>query len=229
VSVKSRFSTLIDQWKSTQAELTARRVVTALPDPPPRFVAGADVAFTDTGRTVLAVAVVYDRVERQVVEVRSSRARCDVPYIPTFLSFREGPALLRAINRVRSRFDVICFDGHGVAHPRRCGLATHLGVTIDRPSMGVAKSVLVGEVRRLAASAGSVSDVVHRGEVVARAVRTRRDVQPVFVSEGHRVTLESAVRTVLACATRYRIPEPTRLADQLVGRLKRGERVDRGG
>jgi deoxyribonuclease V len=222
---RSPLSPLIARWKAQQLEMASRRVVAPLPAPLPRFVAGADAAIADAGKTVLAVVLVWDRQERAVVEVRHVRRPVDVPYIPTYLSFREGPALIEAVGKLKRPFGVICFDAQGVAHPRRCGLATHVGIEIDRPAVGIAKSRLIGTHDEPAPRAGATAELIDGpdGEVVGVALRTRPSVRPVYVSEGHRVTLASAVELAMACVTRYRIPEPTRLADQFVGRLKRGE------
>lgn len=209
--------------------MAARRVVAPLPRPLPRFIAGVDAAFADGGRTVVAVAVVYDREARAIVEARAVRRPVAAPYIPTYLSFREGPAVAEAIGRLRHAFGVVTFDGQGIAHPRRCGLATHVGVQLDLPSVGIAKSRLIGEpAGDLAPAAGSTVDLLDRRERVGVVLRTRDGVRPVFVSEGHRCDLPSAVRLAMACLTRYRVPEPTRQADALVARAKRGERVDLG-
>ncbi|MGH7215505.1 MAG: endonuclease V, partial [Tepidisphaeraceae bacterium] len=145
----------------------------------------------------------------------------EVPYIPTFLSFREGPTLLEAIAKLRHPFGAICFDGQGYAHPRRCGLASHLSITLDVPGVGVAKSRLIGTFDEPAAHAGASSDLMDAGEQIGLVLRTRDRTRPLFVSVGHRVDLPSAARLVMACCTRYRIPEPTRQADIEVGKLKR--------
>lgn len=206
-----------------QAELAARRVSAPLPSPLPRFVAGVDAGFADGGRTVVAVAVVCDRdAGCAVVEARQVRRAVAAPYIPTFLSFREGPAVAEALGKLRHPFGVVLFDGQGLAHPRRCGLATHVGVQLDLPSVGVAKSRLIGEPRGdLPESAGAVTPLIDRGEVVGAVVRTRAGVRPVFVSPGHRCDLASAVAVVLACVVRCRVPEPTRQADRQVAEAKR--------
>jgi deoxyribonuclease V len=224
---QSPLSPLIQKWKAEQLEMAERRVVSPLKQPFPRFVAGADAAFADGGKTVLAVVLVWDRREKAVVEVQSIRRPVDVPYIPTYLSFREGPAIIEAVGRLKHSFGVICFDGHGVAHPRRCGLATHVGMKLDVPSIGVAKSRLIGTHADPPPAAGATADLVDEktGDLIGVALRTRDCIRPIYVSEGHRVDLASAVGLVLACVTRFRIPEPTRVADQLVGRLKRGESI----
>ncbi len=187
----------------------------------PRFVAGVDAAFTRDKKTVLAAAVVYDRAEQRIVEVSHASEPAEVPYLPGFLSFREGPAVLRAIKSLKHSFDLICFDGQGLAHPRRCGLATHLSVTLDVPGIGVAKSRLTGTFKEPGRKRGSSSPLMDQSEQIGLVLRTRDGVRPLFVSIGHRIDLEWAAKVVMGCCGRYRIPEPTRQADIEVGLLKR--------
>ena len=212
-------------WKPVQEAISRRIEVTPL-SPLPRFVCGADCAFGDNGRVeepkkvIYAVALVWDRDKQCVVDQAELVAPLEVPYIPTFLSFREGPALEAVIGKLTHPFGAICFDGQGIAHPRRCGVASHVGVRLDVPSVGIAKSVLCGEFDEPAQRAGATSPMIHRGEVIGVALRTRAGVKPIYVSIGHRVDLASATSLALACATKFRIPEPTRLADIEVAKLK---------
>ncbi|HEX8325353.1 MAG TPA: deoxyribonuclease V [Tepidisphaeraceae bacterium] len=204
----------VEPWKKVQAELRARTVVAPL-KPLPRFVAGADCAFADDGRTIVAAAVVYDRETKQIVEHQTIRRPCDVPYISGYLSFREAPAILDVIGQLKTAFGAILFDGQGIAHPRRCGLATHVGVTLDVPSVGVAKSRLIGTHAEPAATAGSHVPLMDKGEQIGVVLRTRDNVNPLYVSVGHRIDLDSAIELVLASRTKFRLPEPTRMADKL--------------
>jgi deoxyribonuclease V len=142
------------------------------------------------------------------------------PYVPGLLSFREAPALLAAIRKLKAEPDAFIFDGQGLAHPRRFGLACHVGVLIDRPSVGCAKSRLIGSHDDPGRRRGSSAPLVDADQRVGTVLRTRDKVKCVYVSVGHRVSLSTAERLVLACCTRYRLPEPTRLADQLVARAK---------
>jgi deoxyribonuclease V len=184
-------------------------------------VAGADAAFSKDKTRVFAAAVVYDRAESRIVEIAHAIRVAEVPYIPGFLSFREGPAVLDAIGKLRQSFGAICFDGHGYAHPRRCGLASHLSILIDVPGIGVAKSRFIGSHDEPAPSAGSTASLLDKGELIGLVLRTRDRTRPIFVSVGHRIDLNSAIALVMACCTRYRIPEPTRQADIEVAKLKR--------
>jgi deoxyribonuclease V len=214
---------LIVDWKRQQGEMRARVQVRPL-DPLPRFVAGVDGAFSGDKQTIFAAAVIYDREAQRIVEVAHAVREAEFPYVPTFLSFREGPAVLAAIGTLKHPFGAVCFDGQGYAHPRRCGLASHMGVTLDVPAVGVAKSRLIGTYDEPAASAGSTSPLMDREEQIGVVLRTRNNVRPVFVSIGHRVDLPSSVRLAMACLTRYRIPEPTRQADIEVAKLKASHR-----
>lgn len=165
----------------------------------------------------------WDLETGETVDRARARAPVPFPYVPGLLSFRELPVLEKVWAQLGTRPDVVLFDGHGYAHPRRFGLACHGGLLFDVPSVGCAKSVLVGDHATPDPERGSISDLVHEGEVVGRAVRTRSDVRPVFASVGHRVDLATATEIVLAAAPRYRVPEPVRRADRLVGQLRRGE------
>jgi deoxyribonuclease V len=211
---------LLAEWKATQTRLRERMIVSPL-DPLPRFVAGADCAFSADKKTIFAAAVVYDREAQRVIEVTHATLPAEFPYIPGFLSFREGPAVKRAVCALKHQFGAILFDGQGFAHPRRCGIASHLAIELDQSGVGVAKSRLTGTFGNLALKAGAIAPLVDGHEQIGVVLRTHKGIRPVFVSIGHRVDLASAVKLVLACCTRYRIPEPTRQADIEVAKLKR--------
>jgi len=188
-----------------------------------RLVAGADLAFSGDKSACVAGVVVWDVGAQAVVEQHTAWRPVVFPYVPGLLSFREAPTVLAVLRKLECKPDVFMFDGQGFAHPRRMGLASHLGVLLDRPSIGCAKSLLVGTCDMPAAPRGSTSPLLDKGEQIGMALRTRDGVKPVCVSVGHRICLEAAVEITLACTTRYRLPEPTRLADQLVAH----ERVSR--
>jgi deoxyribonuclease V len=198
----------------------ATQVSTTEPTTRTRFVAGVDAAL-DLDRThCIAGAVLWDLDQQAVVEQRTAVRKLTFPYVPGLLSFREAPAVLGALGKLRKRPDTIICDAHGLAHPRRFGLACHVGVLCGMPAIGCAKSRLIGTYCEPGPSRGSISPLRHDGEVIGAILRTRTDVKPVFVSVGHRCHLETATALVLACATRFRLPEPTRLADRLVARTK---------
>lgn len=186
-------------------------------------VAGADVS-TEEDRAYATVAVL-DFPGLSVVEVQGFEAPLEFPYVPGLLSFREMPSIVGALEKVETAVDVVVLDAQGLAHPRRMGLASHVGLFLDVPTVGCAKSVLVGEFEEPGPEKGSATDLVHRGEVVGRAVRTRERVSPVYVSVGGGIDLDSAVELVLASSTRYRLPEPTRQAHNAANRLRRGEEL----
>lgn len=185
-----------------------------------RLLAGVDLAFVRGRDECIAGAIVWDRRAGEIVEQHVIRRPVRFPYVPGLLSFREAPAILDVLRTLRSEPDVFLFDGQGLAHPRRFGLACHVGLLIDRPSLGCAKSVLVGRFTGPGVRRGSMSELEHDGECIGMAVRTRDRVKPVYVSVGHRLSLRAAVEATLAACAGYRIPEPTRLADKLVAQEK---------
>lgn len=184
-----------------------------------RRVAGADIAVGE-GIGVAAV-VVMDFPSLEFLEVRVAAAALSFPYIPGLLSFREIPVLAECLRQVDTPFDVLLCDGQGIAHPRRFGLASHLGVLLRKPTIGCAKSLLVGTFHEVGLDRGSYSPIRHEEKCVGSALRTQDGVKPVYVSPGHLVDHASSRRIVLACAPRYRIPEPTRQADRAAGEAKR--------
>lgn len=184
----------------------------------PRLVAGGDASFTQDGEHVIAGWVVWDVKAKVVVGTALAVRPVRFPYVPGLLSFREAPTLIAAARKLRVEPDVFMFDGQGLAHPRRFGIACHVGLLIDRPSLGCAKSRLCGTHDLPANTAGASCPLLHNGDLVGRVLRTRAGVKPVYVSVGHKITLDDAVRLTLRCCTKYRLPEPTRLAHQLVTR-----------
>ena len=183
-----------------------------------RLVAGTDMAFTPDGQSCVAGVVVWDVAGNTVVEQATARRPVRFPYVPGLLSFREIPAVLAAVRKLKCRPDVFMFDGQGRAHPRRIGLASHAGLAMNMPTIGCAKSRLCGEHDEPPLRAGSYVPLTHKGEAVGTVLRTRDAIKPLYISVGHRVSLEDCIRLVMACTTKYRLPEPTRLAHQLVTR-----------
>jgi len=179
---------------------------------PVRRVAGADVAYARSGKALCAAVVVLDARSLEVVAQRVVVRAVTFPYVPGFLTFREAPAVQEAFTGLGTRPDLLLVDAHGVAHPRGFGLACHLGLALDVPTIGVAKTVLVGAALPPGRRRGDRAPLLHHGEVVGAALRTRAGVAPVFVSTGHRVCLETALRWTLALAPRFRLPEPARRA-----------------
>lgn len=182
----------------------------------PRFVAGLDASFSGgkTGR-VRAAACLFTYPGLTPVEDSTAEMEISFPYVPGLLTFREGPALLRALSRLKQTPDLLLFDGQGIAHPEGMGIASHMGLLLHIPSIGCAKSRLVGEHREPGMKRGSRARLILDGRTVGAVLRTRDGVKPVFVSPGHGIDLEGAIRVVLRCASRYRLPEPLRRADHL--------------
>jgi deoxyribonuclease V len=179
-----------------------------------RTVAGVDVGFEEGGAVTRAAVVVLDFPGLNVLASRIARIPTCFPYVPGLLSFRELPAVLPAFRRL-PRPDLVLVDGQGRAHPRRIGIASHLGVWLDVPTIGVGKSRLCGEHGRVPLRRGRWAPLLDGGECIGAVLRSRRGVRPIYVSTGHRVALESAVRLVMACTAGYRLPEPIRAAHRL--------------
>lgn len=180
-----------------------------------RLIAGVDVAYAKDESVVAGAVVVLDAATRRVVESASAVRPVEFPYVPGLLAFREIPALLDALAALSGRPDAIVCDGYGVAHPRRFGLACHLGVLTDLPTFGVAKTAFIGEFAQPGPERGDWSDLRDRGETIGRVLRTQRSTKPVFVSTGHRIDLDAATELTLTLAADYRLPETTRQADRL--------------
>ena len=184
-----------------------------------RSVAGADIALEQS--TGFAAVIVHSFPELEELERASSAGELKFPYVPGLLAFRELPLLLETFSKLRRMPDLILADGHGWAHPRRAGMACHLGLVLDTPTIGCAKSLLVGNYAMPDAARGSTSPLSEGRERIGTVLRTRDGVRPVFVSCGHRVSLATAVRLILQCCDGYRIPKPQRQADLWVKQLKR--------
>jgi deoxyribonuclease V len=185
-------------------------------------VAGVDVGMA--GDVARAAIVVLSYPSLEPVEQRLAEVPVSMPYVPGFLSFREAPAILAACGDLDIEPDLFVFDGQGVAHPRRFGIASHVGVILDKPSIGCAKSRLCGTHHDPAAESGSYSYLYDGDEIIGAVLRTRTNVSPVYVSVGHRMDLDTAMEYVMGCCTRYRLPETTRYAH----RVASGEQVDAG-
>jgi deoxyribonuclease V len=189
-----------------------------------RYVGGCDISMNLYSTRVFAGFVVLSYPELELVDHAVIEDTVTFPYVPGLLSFREIPPLLRAWEKLSIKPDVVCVDGVGVAHPRRMGIATHLGLALDVPTIGVAKSLLTGTYEQPDSTKGSSSlllDRYHPEEVLGTVLRTKEKVKPIFVSPGYKVTLEDAERVVRACVRNYRIPEPTRLAHEMVNRYRK--------
>ena len=183
-----------------------------------RIVAGVDVGFEENGTVTRAAAVLVDAKTLALVADAVVRLPTSMPYVPGLLSFRELPALFAALDQLPRMPDLVMVDGQGIAHPRGLGIAAHLGVASGLPAIGVAKSILVGQHADVGAKRGDRAELVHNGKRIGYALRSKDNVRPLIVSPGHRVSFATACELVLKFTTRYRLPEPTRLADRIASR-----------
>ena len=198
-----------------------RHCIRLIPLPhPPRLVAGADAITDRADRKIFGAVAVYSYPELELVEEAGAAGECPLPYRTGLLSFREVPILAAAFRRLKSRPDVVLVDGQGLAHPRGLGLASHLGLVLEVPTIGVAKSRLVGAGEEPDPEVGASSSLIYQGKMVGLILRTRTGVKPLYLSPGHLITLEESREITLGCVTKYRIPQPLRRADKLSRRLR---------
>jgi deoxyribonuclease V len=183
-------------------------------------IAGCDISFNKFSETIYAGIVVWEIATQKVIEQQGVVTTAQFPYIPGLLSFREVPALLEAWAKLESEPDAVMLDGQGIAHPRRIGVGAHFGLLVERPTIGCAKSVLVGKFDDPEPQRGSWSPMIHKGETVGAALRTKNKVQPVYISPGHLMDLPTAIDLALQCDGGYRVPEPTRQAHLYVNELR---------
>ena len=201
----------------------------------PKLIAGIDCAFSKDGEKIIAAVVVLKLPDFIPVETTSALRKVTFPYIPGLLSFREAPVCIAAVEKLKTKPDLFIIDGQGIAHPRRLGLAAHLGLFFDKPTIGCAKSRLIGQFQEPPLEKGAYTLLKDKKrmkpdtqytirntqyETIGAVVRTRTNVNPVFVSVGNKCLLKDAIKITLACAVKYRLPEPTRLAHQFVSKLK---------
>ncbi|MEY9891689.1 deoxyribonuclease V [Catenulispora sp. MAP5-51] len=217
-----------EKWPRTaedaeaEQERLAGRVDVSAPLAPFRYVAGLDVAYAIDSSRVAGAVVVLDADTLAVEDMATAVMDVEFPYVSGLLAFREMPALITALGRLSVEPDVLVCDGYGIAHPRRFGLACHLGVLAGKPALGVAKTAFVGRAAEPGIQRGEAADLVHGGEVVGAVLRTQLSTKPVYVSPGHLITVGDATRLALRLATKFRLPETTRLADQLSRRALAG-------
>lgn len=207
------------QARSLQEQLASKVRFTAIRKKP-RLVAGIDCAFSKDGKRIGAAVVVMNFPELEVIEIETATAEVTYPYIPGLLSFREGPVCIKAVEKIVNTPDVFLVDGQGIAHGRGLGLAAHLGLFFDKPTIGCAKSRLVGQYEEPGKDKGGCSPLIYKDRQVGAVVRTRTNVKPLLISVGNKCSLDDAIEITLACAKKYRLPEPTRLAHQTVTKLK---------
>jgi len=207
-----RWDVSTSEARELQRDLASKVVRSRCLHSAPRLIAGTDMSVDRINGRARAAAVVLEFPSLSPVEVRTAEGPLLWPYVPGLLSFREAPLVLEALAMLHTEPELVLIDGQGIAHPRRFGLASHVGVLVDVPTIGCAKSLLCGDYSPVGNQQGQMSEVEHCGEVVGVALRTRTSVKPVFVSIGHKLDLAAAIEWVLHCCRGYRLPEPTRLA-----------------
>lgn len=186
---------------------------------PPQYIASVDASFTDD--EIIAVTCIYKYPELVYIGHETAIKEATFPYVPGYLTFREGPAIIEAINSLSIKPDLILVDGQGIAHPKGIGIASHIGVLLDMPTIGCAKSRLIGEYKESGFKKGDWSSLKYNGIAVGAVLRTKDDVRPVFVSPGHRIDLKASIEIVLGCTSKYRIPDPLRMTDFISKKIKR--------
>lgn len=208
------WSLTVEEAIPVQQQLSAEVILEDRLDPV-EYVAGVDVAFEESGSITRAAVAVLKFPSLELIEQAIARRPTTFPYVPGFLSFREIPAILDVLEKIRITPNLILCDGQGIAHPRRFGIACHLGVLIDLPTIGVAKSLLVGKYAEVPDERGQWQPLIYKRETVGAVLRTRKGVKPVYVSSGHCISLTTAIDYAMQCTTKYRLPETTRWADKL--------------
>jgi len=196
------------------------RLVLDAPKMDLKLVAGADVSYSKGSDLFFSSVVVLEMPEMRILEEVTAMGKMNFPYIPGLLSFREAPILIKAFEKVKNIPDVVIFDGQGTAHPRGLGLACHMGLVLDFPTIGCAKKILVGDYDPVGSEVGEHTPIVFKGDTVGSALRTRKNVKPVFISPGHRMDVPFAVEVVLKTCRGYKLPEPTRQAHLAVNRAR---------
>jgi deoxyribonuclease V len=207
----------IDEARAVQEQHRSRIKIVPL-EREPDFIAGVDAAFSED--RVFAAVCLYRYPDMVLVEQAGEVRKSSFPYVPGYLFFREGPAIISALGKLNIRPDIILIDGQGIAHPHGIGSASHLGLLLDLPAIGCAKTRLVGEYTEPAATKGSCARLDFDGRVVGAVLRPQDGVKPLFLSAGHKVGLDDAIRITMGCVGSYRVPEPIRCADMLSGKMK---------
>ncbi|UCG54508.1 MAG: deoxyribonuclease V [Dehalococcoidia bacterium] len=184
----------------------------------PKYIAGVDIAITRTSRIANAAVVVVSYPGLQPVEVETMQGELEMPYIPGLLSFRESPLIMAACSKLKIVPDLMIVDGQGIAHPRKLGIASHIGLMLNLVTIGCAKSRLYGHCMTLSEEAGSYAEIVDNDEIIGATLRTKRGVKPLYISIGHKINLKNAIYWVMQCCREYRLPEPIRLAHVAAGK-----------
>lgn len=183
---------------------------------PVKLIAGVDVAYAKESNKLVAAVIILDADTLEIIETVIAEDKAQFPYIPGLFSFRELPPLIKAFAKLKNTPDLVVCDGQGIAHHRRFGLASHLGVIFDLPTIGCGKTRLLGQHKEPGATRGEISPLVDNGEVIGNVLRTQKNINPIYVSIGHRVSLKTACEYILKLSPKYRLPETTRQADKAV-------------
>ncbi len=210
----------LERLREIQREIASRVILEDRFRRPIKVITGFDLAFLG-GKEAVVAAVSLNYENLQVLERRALRLRVNFPYIPTFLGFREGPPIIRLLRELKVKPDILMLDSHGISHPLLCGCASHVGVLIDKPTIGVAKSRLCGEWNKEPRRVGEWAPITYEGKVVGALLKSRKGSKPIFVSPGHRISLESSIKIVMRCVREHRLPEPIRLAHRLATEERR--------
>lgn len=189
----------------------------------PQLIAGADISFNRGSNMMHAAIILLQLPDLQPVARSLASDETSFPYIPGLLAFREMPVLLKAWNKLKQKPDVIILDGHGIAHPRRMGIATHFGIEIENPTIGCAKNILTGTHGDLEIEKGSYAELIDEDQVVGMALRSRTNVNPVYISPGHKISMDDTYAIAMQALTKYKLPKTTRLAHQWANKLRKGE------
>lgn len=190
-----------------------------------KIICGLDISFDKGSERVFAAASVHSFPDLTIIEQKGIATKTEFPYIPGLLAYREGPAIVGLLEKVKSLVDLFIFDGQGIAHPRGAGIASMMGLLLDKPSIGCAKTRLVGEFKEPRNKKGSFSDLIYNNMIIGKALRSRHNVEPVFISVGYKIDLKNAVDIILKCCPKYRIPEPIREAHRLSNELRSGYKI----
>jgi len=207
--------------RQQQKELAEKLIIEGIPENI-NVIAGIDIAYSKKPLTGFCAITLFSYPDLKHIKTYTELDLVGYPYIPGLLTYREGPLILDTMNKIEEEVDLFIFDGQGIAHPNRMGIASHTGLLLDKPAVGCAKNRLFGEYEEPGEAKGSSSDLKdEKGNLIGKVLRTRDDTNPVFVSPGHKVGIEEAKEIVLNCTTDYRLPEPTRIADQEAEKFKR--------
>jgi deoxyribonuclease V len=219
------FDVTYQDAQAIQESLRTKLVLSDIPDPPIKIIAGADISYARHTDLFFAAAILFSYPGMEIIEEVYATEKATFPYIPGLLTFREGPALLAAFAKLSRVPDLVIFDGQGVAHPRGIGLASHMGLFLNIPTIGCAKTRLVGSHGEVGEEAGNHVPLIYDNRIVGAVLRTKSRIKPVFVSLGHGISLQKAVDVTISCCRGYRIPEPVRRAHLAVNRFRQNQSI----